>query len=102
MATINGLLAFSPRLNEMGEVKDIFFTNLAIDGHEVTPSSPSSPLNKNIMLTDHITLAHDQANITLSLSSMLYSAVQENNYERNCTRGRWTSSPRWLMRYVRR
>ena len=81
MATINGLLAFSPRLNEMGEVKDIFFTNLAIDGHEVTPSSPSSPLKKNIMLTDHITLAHDQANITLSLSSMLYSAVQENNYE---------------------
>lgn len=81
MATINGLLAFSPRLNEMGEVKDIFFTNLAIDGHEVTPSSPSSPLKKNIMLTDHITLTHDQANITLSLSSMLYSAVQENNYE---------------------
>ena len=57
------------------------FTNLSIGGHEITPSSPSSPLKKNIMLTDHITLAHDQANITLSLSSMLYSAVQENNYE---------------------
>ena len=81
MATLNGLLAFSPHLSQQGTVKEIFFTNLKISGHDVSPTSPDSPLENNILLTDHLTLGHDQTNITLSLSSLLYSTIMVSNYE---------------------
>lgn len=81
MATINGLLAFSPKLSNHGVVKNIYFTNLLLEGRSVSPGTDHSPLKENILLTNTITLPHDKTNITLELSTLMYSAIRENNYE---------------------
>lgn len=82
MATINGLLTFSPRLGNMGrDVKDIFFTNLAIAGQYCQPGAPGSPLTSDIMEMQRIVLPYDKTNITLDISALVYASQLTDSYE---------------------
>jgi len=81
MATINGLLAFSPKLSNSAKVSKIYFTNLMIEGREIMPGMKDSPIDENILLAKSITLPYDKTNITLKVSSLIYSSIRENNYE---------------------
>ena len=82
LPTINGLLAFSPRLgNKSREIKDIFFTNLAIAGQACIPGAPGSPLRQDILETSRITLPYNQTNITLDISALIYSSQLTDSYE---------------------
>lgn len=82
LPTINGLLAFSPRLGTKNrEIKDIFFTNLSIAGQDCVPGAPDSPLKQDIMETSRITLPYNQTNITLDISALVYSSQLTGSYE---------------------
>lgn len=82
MATINGLLAFSPTLGAAeGNTRGIFFTNLSIGGRPVMPGEKGSPLKNSMMETDRITLPYNQTNITIDVSALDYAAGHTDSYE---------------------
>lgn len=82
MATINGLLVFSPHLNtQNGKVKDIFFTNMSMAGQYCWPGVKGSPLKQDIMDTQRITLPYNQTNITFDISALTYSSHLADSYE---------------------
>lgn len=82
MATTNGLLAFSTRLdNKKSEISNIFFTNLSIAGVSMMPNMEDSPLKESIFDVDRIVLKHDQTNFSLDVSTLVYSANSSDTYE---------------------
>ncbi len=86
--TINGLVRCHPDLLASdGEVQrtataaDLLITRLSIDGQEVTPQTPHSPLKRSIMETDRITLPFKHSNISLDIALLSYGDRLETAYE---------------------
>ncbi len=86
--TINGLVRCHPdQLSSDGEVQpttvaaDLLITRLSIDGQEVTPQTPHSPLKRSIMQTDRITLPFKHSNISLDIALLSYGDRLETAYE---------------------
>ena len=86
--TINGLVRCHPdQLSSDGEAQpttvaaDLLITRLSIDGQEVTPQTPHSPLKRCIMQTDRITLPFKHSNISLDIALLSYGDRLETAYE---------------------
>lgn len=71
--SMNGLVAFNPTLYQPSDsITPVYFTSLRIGGEEVSPTSPDSPLEKDIQYTDEIRLPHDYPGMTIGMSSPNY------------------------------
>ena len=85
--TINGLVRCHPDLlpsdgrAQRTTAAELFITRLSIDGQEVTPQTPRSPLKRSIMETDRITLPFKHSNISLDLALLSYGDRLETAYE---------------------
>ncbi len=86
--TINGLVRCHPDLlasdgegGRTASAADLLITRLSIDGQEVTPQSPHSPLKHSIMETDRITLPFRHSNISLDIALLSYGDRLETAYE---------------------
>ena len=80
MATISGLLSFSPSLGA-GAKRNVYFTNLSIGGQPVMPGMEHSPIESSIMETDRIVLPYNKTNITLDVSSLDFTSGYTDSYE---------------------
>lgn len=75
-----GLVSFDPTTFHRSEfVPPVVVTALRIADREVRPG-PGSPLTRAIELTDSITLAHDQNDITLSYAALHFARPEHNRY----------------------
>lgn len=78
---IDGLIAFDPNASEkINFLPPIYISKFSIYNQEITIHTPNSPLQQCIEHTDHITLPHDQSNISFDVALLSYSTTESNQY----------------------
>ncbi|MGN1245990.1 MAG: two-component regulator propeller domain-containing protein [Muribaculaceae bacterium] len=79
--SIDGVVAFMPETEEMQTLPDaIYFTRMDVLNEEMRPGEEGSPLEQNIIFTDHITLPYDRATFALNVASPNFGAVGGDIY----------------------
>ncbi|MBQ9558704.1 MAG: response regulator [Bacteroidaceae bacterium] len=85
--TINGLVLCQPekvaatREPKGGQPSRLVLTRLTIDGVDMTPQTPRSPLKTSIMETERIVLPYKHANLNLDVALLSFSSGMETVYE---------------------
>ena len=83
VGTTNGLNGFKPEELFYGSDQKgqrTVFTSLKVNNEEMTTQTEHSLLQKIISYTDHITLAHDQSNISIEFSQLSYTNWNDRTY----------------------
>lgn len=79
--TIDGVVAFNPATEEMQTSPEaIYFTRMEVLNEEMRPGVTDSPLEQNILFTDHITLPHDRSIFSFDVASPCFGSVGGNHY----------------------
>ena len=80
--TNKGLAYFDPiKIKPTSTVQKPLITKLLIDYEPVTPGSGSSPVQKSMPMTDHITLTSSQSTFTLQYASPAYPDAASYTYQ---------------------
>lgn len=78
---IGGVTVFNPDNEDMRPAPvSVYFTQLRIFGREVTVDSDNSPLKRNIMFTDRLTLPYDMATFSLDVVAPAFGITGGNEY----------------------
>ena len=77
--SIDGLISFSPeKLSNNEYIPPVYITDFSIWNKKVLVGEKHSPLSKSIILTDSITLKHNQNSFSFQIASLSYQAPQMN------------------------
>lgn len=80
--SVKGMIAFDPKAFEQkGIAPSTYITGFQINNQEIIPGINKSPLNKSILYTDSIVLAHDQNNFSIEFAALNYSSPEVTRYE---------------------
>jgi ligand-binding sensor domain-containing protein/signal transduction histidine kinase len=78
---MNGFNLFHPdSIWTNPHIPPVFITDLKLFNESVTVEQPDSPLEKHIMVTEEITLAHWQNVITLDFIALNFTNAEQNRY----------------------
>lgn len=78
---IGGVTVFNPDMEDMRPAPEsVYFTRLIIFDREVAVGSEGSPLERNIMFTDRLTLPYDMATFSLDVVSPSFGITGDNEY----------------------
>ena len=83
MGTTNGLNGFKPVDLFYGSDKEVqrtVFTSLEVNNEKMTTQTEHSLLKKIISYTDHITLPHNQSNISIEFSQLSYTNWNDRSF----------------------
>ncbi|NDV82171.1 hybrid sensor histidine kinase/response regulator transcription factor [Bacteroides sp. 51] len=76
-----GFIVFSPEMVKKSSVVfPVVFTNLNVNGINMLPGDPDSPLTSSLAYSEGITLKHNQNSITIDFSSFNYSDTRQTKY----------------------
>lgn len=79
--SIDGVVAFMPETEEMQALPQaIYFTRMDVHNEEMRPGAEGSPLERNIIFTDHITLPYNRATFALNVASPNFGTVGGVSY----------------------
>ena len=76
-----GFVVFSPEIVKKSSVPfPVIFTNLNVNGINMLPGDPDSPLTSALAYSEGIKLKHNQNSVTIDFSSFNYSDARETKY----------------------
>ncbi len=77
----SGLISFNPLLaGKEPSRRKIYITNIRINDKEIKPAE-GDILDKSILYTDHISLPYNISNVSLDVSSLNYSIIENDRYQ---------------------
>ncbi|MDR3119174.1 MAG: response regulator [Mediterranea sp.] len=76
-----GFVVFSPEIVKKSVLSfPVVFTNINVNGINMLPGDPDSPLNNSLAYSDGVTLKHNQNSIVIDFSSFNYSDAGQTKY----------------------
>ncbi|MFD2970032.1 two-component regulator propeller domain-containing protein [Sphingobacterium bambusae] len=82
LGSISGLIAFNPNaFVDNTYVPPVYITDFLLFGKTPEVAAKNSPLQKSILFSDSISLAHDQNHFSLRLAALSFQVPQANNLQ---------------------
>ncbi len=79
---VNGLLAFNPaEIKESNYNPPVYFTDLHVNGREYPGKGEGSPDSKSILVTDRISLKHNQSSLSIEFVSPGFTSPRLTRYK---------------------
>ncbi len=79
---VNGLLAFNPaEIKENTYNPPVYFTDLLVNGKEYPGNGTGSPDSKSILVTDRISLKHNQSSLSIDFVSPSFTSPNLTKYK---------------------
>ncbi|MXV13800.1 ligand-binding sensor domain-containing protein [Hufsiella ginkgonis] len=80
--SVKGMIAFDPaEFDQKDSSPPTYITGFQLNNKELVPGMKDSPLNRSILYTDTLVLAHDQNNFSIEFAALNYSSTRVTRYK---------------------